>query len=604
MLAILATLQYRWLGRVSAGERKLMQTNLQIKARGFCEEFDREITRTYAAFKMDADTLRDKSRNTRYAERFEKWAKNSAHPGIIKNVFLAEASGEGGRFNLLHFDEAKKRFEPSDWTSELESLRRDFEQQQNPDSASKKLFSGGADSIAEEIPALVSSIASVKIIDAKTNRTETDWQHPVGHVIVTLDFNYIRKEFFPALAKSYFVSGDVLDYNLTVISRSKPKKLIYQSNPESEDTENSLAVAEETAADASSKLFNISFSEVKSFSSERVFDGASTGAVSNQAGSGFTLVIPALKENKAVGDDDADKILLVDDSARWELKVNHRLGSLDTAVEWTRRWNLLASFGILLLLAVSVIMIAVLSRRSQKLARRQIAFVAGVSHEFRNPLAVIYSLSENLAAGRIRDNRQVELYGATIHKDVRRLTEMVEQILEFAGAERGRYFYDRNPLDAGDLIEKILAANVSSLQESGWSVEKRIESALPLVSADESALTRAIQNLLDNAIKYGNANQRLKVEVFKSADTHKPEVIIVVEDEGDGISPEDLPHVFEPFYRGREAVDAQIHGSGLGLNLVKKIIEAHNGKAFVESADGRGSRFIIRLPAAIPAENI
>lgn len=585
LLAVIATLQYRWLGRVSAGERELMQANLRVKARSFGEEFDREISRAFTIFKMDADTLRGENTNSEYAKRYDKWVKTSENPQIVKNVFLAKAS-DGGRFQLLRFNEALRAFEQIEWTSELEVLHRRFEQRQTSKSETGAIFTGGTDSIVEEIPALVYSIVSDTLIDSKTNYRRLNWQHPLGYVIVALDLDYIKEEFFPILAKSYFASGETLDYNLTVTSRNDVKKVIYQSDPEFKDVENSIA-------DASEKILNISFNKVKSYSSERIYQ---TPKSPNQNKSDFTLIIPAMKDDEAA----ADKILLLDDGGHWELRVNHRAGSLDAAVANARWWNLATSFGILLLLGISIIMIVVLSSRSQKLARRQVEFVAGVSHEFRTPLAVIYSLSENLAAGRIKDSRQVERYGATIHKDVRRLTEMVEQVLEFAGAERGKYFYDKNPVNVGQLVEKILTANAPLLRESGWHVEKRIEPELPPVSADESALERAVQNLINNAVKYGGDSgdsRYLKVEAYRATNGQKPEVEIAVEDNGNGILPAELPHIFEPFFRGEEATLAQIHGSGLGLNLVKQIVEAHGGRVKVESTRGRGSRFVLHLPA-------
>jgi signal transduction histidine kinase len=582
LLSVLAALQYRWLGRVSSGEREAMQVAARTRTRKFCEEFDREITRAYATFKMNAGDFRGENRDGDYAERFDKWLKISHHPGIVKSIFLAESSDT--QLHLSRFSETAKTFERVEWTSELESLRKSLERR-NADALSQDIFKGGVYSIVEEIPALVGSIASARAVDSKGDRTEVDWQHPLGYVIIALDLNYIKKEVFPALAKTYFSSGSRIDYDLNITSRLRPNELIYKSNPESDFT------ADSPDADANDKLFNIGFDQVKSYSSERVYETADS---SNQDNSDFTLVVPTLKDGET---QDAGKILLVNDGARWKIKINHRSGSLDAAVTNARRWNLAMSFGILLLLGVCIVLIAVLSRRSQRLARRQIEFVAGVSHEFRTPLAVIHSLSENLAAGRIKDSLQVELYGATIHKDVRRLTEMVEQVLEFAGAERGKYFYDKNPVDIGRLIEKILAANDALFRETDWSVESRIEPGIPLVSADESALARAVQNLINNAVKYGGGgDRRLKIEAYQAANGQKSEVRIAVEDNGRGISAIELPHIFEPFYRGQQAVDAQIHGSGLGLNLVKQIVEAHGGRITVKS--GRGSRFVLHLPTA------
>lgn len=606
LLAAMATLQYRWLGRIGAGEREAMRADLRTKTRGFCEEFDREITRAYSLLKMNADLFRREDRNGEYARRFDRWAQISSRPQIVKGIFLVEtgeggSSGGSGELRLLRFSKTTRAFEPGEWTTELENLRQQFERgRQNSSSASSDIFIGGANSINEEIPALVSAIAAVQK-DAENNRQKFDWQHPLGYVVVALDADYIKKEFFPALAKNYFASddsnGNAPDYNLTIVSRNDPKKIIYQSNSTpSESAENS------SAADATDKLLNIGFGKVQTYSSERVFNGADDAPVASQGKPNFTLIVPAVKdsETKDGSSEEEAKVLLLDDSSRWELRANHRLGSLDAAINNSRRWNLALSFGILLLLGASVVLIAVLSRRSQKLARRQIEFVAGVSHEFRTPLAVIYSLSENLAAGRINDAEKIRNYGATIHKDVRRLTEMVEQILQFAGAERnGKHFYDKSPVDAGKTVEKVLAANFAQLKNEGWLVETKIEANLPAVLADEAALERAIQNLIGNAMKYHGENRWLKITVDKNVE--KQEVNISVEDKGIGIPPSELRNIFEPFFRGCEAASAQIHGNGIGLSLVKQIVEAHGGRISVNSSLGengraRGSTFNLYLP--------
>ncbi|MEQ1922319.1 MAG: sensor histidine kinase, partial [Pyrinomonadaceae bacterium] len=112
------------------------------------------------------------------------------------------------------------------------------------------------------------------------------------------------------------------------------------------------------------------------------------------------------------------------------------------------------------------------------------------------------------------------------------------------------------------------------------------------INADKNALTQAVQNLLINAAKYSNGGTKMRV----NAENGGGNIKISVEDEGIGISKSDLRQVFEPFYRSREVVDAQIHGNGLGLSLVKQIIEAHGGKVTASSEPGKGSTFAIELP--------
>jgi two-component system OmpR family sensor kinase len=111
-------------------------------------------------------------------------------------------------------------------------------------------------------------------------------------------------------------------------------------------------------------------------------------------------------------------------------------------------------------------------------------------------------------------------------------------------------------------------------------------------------MTRALQNLIRNAIKYGGEQGWVGVQAQSQAGRRGPEVYVTVRDTGMGIAPEDLPHIFEPFYRSRDAVAAQIHGSGLGLSLVRQVVEAHGGRVSVQSAPGNGSAFTIYLPCA------
>ena len=122
---------------------------------------------------------------------------------------------------------------------------------------------------------------------------------------------------------------------------------------------------------------------------------------------------------------------------------------------------------------------------------------------------------------------------------------------------------------------------------------------LPLLMADPTEMARALQNLLRNAIKYGGKRRWIGLQAQAQTGPRGPEVYITVRDTGMGISAEDLPYIFEPFYRSREAVAAQIHGSGLGLSVVRQTVEAHGGRIVVQSTPGNGSAFTIYLPCAV-----
>jgi len=276
----------------------------------------------------------------------------------------------------------------------------------------------------------------------------------------------------------------------------------------------------------------------------------------------------------------------------WTLNVQHTAGSLDKFIAGTRNKNLGISFGILGLLAVCIVLVFVSAQRAKIFAQRQIDFVSSVSHEFRTPLAVIYSAGENLADGVAREELQVSRYGNLIKAEGKKLSAMVEQILEFAGANSGKKKYDFREQNVKTIIENALNECQSLIDEKGFAVETEIAENLPMVKADANALSQAIQNLIFNSLKYSNGEKFIKI----SAKNGEGRVKIAVEDKGIGIAPKDLKHIFEPFFRAKAVVDEQIHGNGLGLSLVKETAEAHGGKVSAKSEIGKGSCFTIELP--------
>lgn len=238
------------------------------------------------------------------------------------------------------------------------------------------------------------------------------------------------------------------------------------------------------------------------------------------------------------------------------------------------------------------------SRQAQRLAEMEMEFVTGVSHELRTPLTVIRTAAFNLR-GRLANNpSQVERYGTLIRQESEKLTAIVEQVLQFASAKRGRVIRERESVSVESLIDDSLQSSRGILEHSLCQVDKEIEPGLPLVLGDSMALRQAVQNLIHNAVKYGIDGSNW-IGVFARAvpGPDGPMVEIQVADRGPGIPRDEQRHIFDAFFRGKRAVADQVHGTGLGLNLVKKIVEAHGGTVEVQSEPGLGTSFILRIPA-------
>jgi signal transduction histidine kinase len=223
-----------------------------------------------------------------------------------------------------------------------------------------------------------------------------------------------------------------------------------------------------------------------------------------------------------------------------------------------------------------------------------------VSHELRTPLAVIRSAAQNLSAGVISDPAHTRRYGELIDGEGRRLTDMVEQVMTLAGLESGKPLQGMREIDIPALVSDALASCTAMCDAAGVAVEVNtgLGGSIPMVMADEAAIRRALQNLITNAVKHGADGRWIGVTVSAQGGRGGREVQIAVADRGRGIDAADLAHVFEPFHRGRHAIEQQVHGNGLGLHLVKLIASAHGGRVSVHSTPGHGATFTLHLPVA------
>ncbi len=401
---------------------------------------------------------------------------------------------------------------------------------------------------------------------------------PSEFLVLMLKLDCIQNEILPSLAQTLSA-----DYTVKVIDRNDPSKVIFQTGPP-------LAGDEiDRTADVTTNLFSIRPPHLMA---------AKAGAmplIGKKPGLHKDIFSVRVFRNLSVSRPFAAAVRLDGEPSAWQLAITHRSGSVAAAVAQARQRNLAISSGILLLLAVSIGMIVISTERARRLAQQQMEFTSTVSHELRTPLAVICAAGENLADGLINDPERAQRYGALVRDEGRRLTEMIEQVLDFAGIRSGRKIYNLRPMDLREVLSEAIDSFRLQAQELGFVIDRYDAEELPQIMADKAAIVRAVQNLIGNALKYSSDGRWIGVR----SESVSGGVSVTVEDRGRGIPSDELRHIFEPFYRGRDAVAAQIKGSGLGLSLVKEILESHGGTVTVTSSPGKGSSFRIVIPTDV-----
>ncbi len=227
-----------------------------------------------------------------------------------------------------------------------------------------------------------------------------------------------------------------------------------------------------------------------------------------------------------------------------------------------------------------------------KLAKLKSDFVSTVSHEFRTPLMSIRYLAELLQRGRVPDDQRKQQYYETITSESERLSRLVENILDFSKIETGLKEYRTEETDIAALTVEVASQFRRQAALKDFKLETEIAEDVPRIAVDREAISRALYNLLDNAVKYSGENPRILLRVRADAG----HILLEVEDNGIGISRSDQQKIFEKFYRSERALESNVKGSGIGLTLVDHIIKAHDGSVSLESEPGQGTKVTIRLP--------
>ena len=229
--------------------------------------------------------------------------------------------------------------------------------------------------------------------------------------------------------------------------------------------------------------------------------------------------------------------------------------------------------------------------KEMALAKLKSDFVSNVSHELRTPLALIRLYAETLELGRLNSQDKCQEYYQIIRKESERLTTLINNILDFSRIEAGRKEYEFRETDLSELVRNTLESYRYQIELHGFTFEEKIN-PVPSLQVDREAMARSLVNLVNNALKYSQDRKHIGVNLYRDNGSVKLEVI----DHGIGIPKEEQSKIFEKFYRVGDPLVHNTKGSGLGLSLVRHIVEAHHGAVHVDSVPGQGSKFTIALP--------
>jgi signal transduction histidine kinase len=536
LVCILGALQYRWIGEISQAAQKTLRENLESDLGEISRDFNTELNAACAALAPTGGEVSELGREHAYARRF--WQTTT-------KMFsrAAVAWEQDGQLTLRE----DGTFLPMEWPASWQGLRERI-----------SMRSRGGGPMGATDGALIDwpRFGEFGPPGRGHGPGEQDW------LLLEVDPGYIASTVLPELLARHLGANYQTNYQIEVFARSNPAALIYPM---------SSGDARIDQPDASVPLFSVAPQGPGRGGPGPRGPGRGPGSPNRGPGPGFG----------PPGDPGR---------GRWQLSVRPRAGSLDAIVASARRRDLAVSAAILILLLATGVALVRFSRRAQRLAEIEMEFVTGVSHELRTPLTVIRTAAFNLRGRLSGDPGQVERYGSLIQQESEKLTAIVEQVLQFARAKTGRVIQEREPIS----VERLIEDSFQTWENSPYRVDMQIEPGLPMINGDAIALRRALRNLIDNALKYGG--DWVGVFARAVAGPRGTAVELRIADRGPGIPADEQKHIFDAFFRGRKSLRDQIHGTGLGLNLVKKIIEAHGGTVEVQSEPGAGSSFILRIP--------
>lgn len=622
-LASLAVLQFRWTGQLSEAQRATIETALANSVHQFEQEFNRELAHLLNVFRPDPAAAAN-GEWERYLERYEEWYQSSAHAPLISRVLLyLTPPNESGRLYELQLDEWQ--LASATWHANQEPIERHVagwaERSERGRPRDPRMY---AWTFFSKEKAFVLPLNYFE--NRQRDSPAADAIATAGFIVIELDAEFLAERMMPQMVARYFSGPDGEPLYQVAVIEEGAAGFLYRSDQSIDDEWLAnpdlraplLAMRRDGQRPGDPNFAPGAGPNRTDF---RGRGGRGRNGFPGFAGGPPFGADPRPRGGSGQPGDNARRragagpgggggrppiffgrsvVFLAEgeESSQWVVAAKHIAGSLDAAVQLQRRRDLGVGFGVLLLLGGAMAMVLISSQRAKRLADMQMEFVAGVSHELRTPLAVICSAGDNLADGVVSSGQQVSEYGRLIRDQGRRLAEMVEQTLRFATLQSGKSTYKLESIDVAQVIVETLQEAGPLIDKAGFELQQAVEHDLPQVRADRIALRQSLENLVNNAVKYGADGRWLKIEAVGVRVNGSREVQIRVHDRGLGIAPSEAKSIFEAFYRGAAATEAQIQGSGLGLKLARDMALGMGGDLTVESEPGQGSIFTIHLPLA------
>ena len=616
-IAILGSAQVSWIGRVNRAEHERTMAALQDSLVVLTRSLSREVLHLLTVFRADP-RWSPAERAQRLSERYFVWHESSDHGPAIERILFYDASSLAAS-RLRELKPPQQRLEAigsaqdyKDLGARLRSTSSRHRRMMGPQWLSTWLY-------YPDFSALVRPVGTLR--QAPSNGGPEMFF--AGYLVLLLDHEYISRRILPDFLRDHLLSlrGD-LQVDVAFVVDGQVTHFFSEVDGSDRATENNASFPDTYALAADSNRLGTDWVESADARHQVFLMMNPVRAPLGRVGAVQRIALRPLIDDSNSREFARNRLppnrvrasempvvrlrperprlfLAAGRQRRLEVVVKHVNGSLEGALAAQHSRSLALGAGLILLLGGAMALVVVSLRRASKLVNMRLEFATAVSHELRTPVTAIRAMGDNMAEGVLGTSEKALSYGRLIRDEGRRLSEMIEQTLKLASLDSGSERYDVVPIDIAAVVDEAVEHARPIIDGSGFVLERSDVDDIPRVLADETALKQSLANLLSNAVKYGLPGRWVKLEVVATDRGEKPEVEISVHDHGPGIPAKEQRSIFEPYYRALGANDSTVPGSGLGLNLAKRMVHGMGGRLTLLSAPGQGSVFTIHLPVAV-----